>query len=139
MTDSADAERKIHRTLAAYCQLVDDGEFGRLAEQFAPDGCFSYAGEDITGRDALERWFAKMQPPRRRGKHLTMNAIADVAGDRADVLSDYLFLRVIDGQVQIDTAGRYRDVFVRTGDEWLILRREVEPMASSSEQASGRA
>ena len=127
MTDTTLAELRIRRTLAAYCQLVDDGEFHRLAEQFAPDGCFCYAGEVVTGRDALERWFARTAP-RRPGKHLTMNAIVDITGDRAAVVSDFLFVRFIDGRVQPDLAGRYRDAFVKVGDEWLIARRDIETM-----------
>src|SRR5260370_31310854 len=34
-------ELAIRRTLAAYCQLCDDGYFAELAVQFAPDGTFA--------------------------------------------------------------------------------------------------
>jgi len=119
---------RIQRALAAYCQLCDDGEFGRLAEQFAPDGSFVFAGETVTGRAALERWFEAAQPPRRRGKHLTTNSIIDVEGDRASVVSDFVFVRLLGGVPALQMAGRYRDVFVCTGDRWLIERRDVETM-----------
>jgi ketosteroid isomerase-like protein len=122
------ASLRIQRTLAAYCQLCDDGEFRRLAEQFAPDGSFVFAGEAVTGRAALERWFEAAQPPRRRGKHLTANAIIDVEGDHASVVSDFLFVRVLDGVPALQIAGRYRDIFVRIGDGWLIERRDVKTM-----------
>jgi len=118
----------IQRTMSAYCQLCDDGEFRRLAEQFAPDGSFVYAGETVTGRDALEQWFVSAQPPRRRGKHLTTNAIIDVEGDRASAVSDFVFLRLVDGALALQTTGRYRDAFVRIGERWLIERRDVKAM-----------
>jgi hypothetical protein len=118
----------IQRALATYCQLCDDGEFRRLAEQFAPDGSFVFAGETVTGRGDLERWFEAAQPPRRRGKHLTTNAIIDVEGDRASVVSDFVFVRLVGGVPAPEIAGRYRDVFVRTGDRWLIEQRDVETM-----------
>ena len=118
----------IQRALATYCQLCDDGEFRRLAEGFAPDGSFVFAGETVTGRIALERWFEAAQPPRRRGKHLTVNAIIDLEGDRASVVSDFVFVRLVGGVPLLQIAGRYRDVFVRAGDRWLIERRDVETM-----------
>ncbi len=131
-TDRSDviAVLGIQRTLAAYCQLCDDGEFRRLAERFAPDGVFVFAGEQVAGRDALERWFERAQPLRRRGKHLTTNAAIDVEGDRASVVSDFVFLRLVAGVVRPELAGRYRDAFVRIGDQWLIERRDVEMMGS---------
>lgn len=126
----------IQRTLAGYCQLCDDGEFQRLGEQFAPKGVFVYAGQQVTGRDALERWFERAQPPQRRGKHLTTNAIidVDVEGDRASVVSDFVFVRLVDGVVRPEMAGRYRDAFVQIGDQWLIERRDVEMMGSPAGQ-----
>jgi hypothetical protein len=120
----------IQRTLAAYCQLCDDGEFRRLAEQFAPDGSFCFAGDTARGHDALEKWFERAQPVSRRGKHITANAIIDVEGDRARVVSDFVFVRVVDGAISADLAGRYRDVFVRIGHRWLIEQRKVELMSS---------
>ncbi len=120
------AQLAISRTLAEYCHLCDDGQFSDLVRRFAPGGSFAFAGVVVTGRDALERWFAQNQPLELRGKHLTTNAVIDVDGDRARAVSDFVFLRRIDGVVTPQIAGRYRDAFVRLGDQWLIDRREVE-------------
>jgi len=120
------AQLAISRTLAEYCQLCDDGEFARLSERFTPGGSFAFGGDVVTGRDALEEWFAERQRPELRGKHLTTNAIIDVDGDHARSVSDFLFVRTIDGRVTPQVAGRYRDTFVRSGGRWLIERREVE-------------
>lgn len=118
----------IQRTLAAYCHLCDDGEFRRLAELFAADGSFVFAGETVTGRPALERWFQAAQPPGRRGKHLTTNAIIDLEVDSANVVSDFVFVRMVDGVIVPAMAGRYRDIFVKIDDQWVFRRRQVEIM-----------
>jgi len=121
-------EFAVTRTLAMYCHLCDDGDFARLVELFAPDGSVAFGEEVVTGRDALTTWFALRQPPERRGKHLVMNTIVDVDGDHATAVSDYVFLRLVDGAVTPTIAGRYRDRLRRDGARWVIERRDIEIM-----------
>ena len=123
-------ELAIRRTLAAYCQHLDDGDFGALAHQFTSDGSMTYGDSGgASGRPDIEAWFAEMNPPERRGRHLTVNAIVDVEGDRATVSSDFAFLRFVDGELRPLFTGRYHDEFVRTEGRWLIRRRMVAPLA----------
>jgi hypothetical protein len=68
----------IQRALASRCQCCDDAEFSLLAQVFAPEGVFGFAGEEMVGRGALAAWFERAQPPRRRGKHFTITADVDV-------------------------------------------------------------
>ena len=121
-------ELAVKRTLAAYCHLCDDGDFAGLVELFVLDGSVAFDDDVVTGRDALMTWFANRQPPQRRGKHLTMNIIVDVDGNCAEVVSDYLFLRLVDGVVTPAIAGRYRDRLRRDGTRWAIERRNIEIM-----------
>jgi SnoaL-like domain len=125
-------EPAIRGTLAAYCRLCDDGDFAGLVEQFTPNGTIAFGGDIATGREELLVWFEHRQPPERRGKHLTMNPIIEVAHDRALVLSDFVFLRMVDGVPVPAIAGRYRDDLVRDGDRWLIERRDIEIMSAPS-------
>jgi uncharacterized protein (TIGR02246 family) len=118
-------ELAIRRTLAAYCQLCDDGDFAGLADQFAPDGAFVIGGTVAAGRAAVVAWFEANHPPKRRGKHLTMNTIVDVIGDSGTVESDFVHLRVIDGVITPEVAGRYLDTFLRLDGRWLIARRDA--------------
>ena len=123
-------ELAIRRTLAAYCQHLDDGDFGALAHQFTPDGTMTYGDVGgASGRDDIEAWFAGMNPPERRGRHLTVNAVIDVEGDRATVASDFAFLRFVDGELRPLFTGRYHDEFVRAEGRWLIQRRVAAPLA----------
>ena len=126
---SVDDELGIRRTLAAYCHLIDDGDFHRLVQEFTPDGTFAFGPKVATGRDALVAWFDENHPPHRRGKHVTVNTVVDVDGDRASARSDFVFLRHIDGALTIEAAGRYRDRLVRIDGRWMIVRRDAELMA----------
>lgn len=123
---SAEDVLAIDGALAAYCQLCDDGDFQRLAEQFTPGGTFSFGDDVASGRAAIVEWFTANHPPRRRGKHVTMNAIVEVLDNRAHVVSDFVHLRVIDGAITPVIAGRYRDAFVRIDGRWFIERRDAE-------------
>jgi len=131
-----ECDLEIRRTLSAYCHLCDDGEFDRLAEQFAPDGSFVFAGEIVTGRTALVQWFERSQTPKRRGKHLTTNTIVDLLGDRAHAVSDFVFLRMTEAGITPAIAGRYLDDLRRVDGRWLIERREAAVMQAPPTSAS---
>jgi 3-phenylpropionate/cinnamic acid dioxygenase small subunit len=121
-------ELAVHRTLAAYCQHLDDGDFSGLAHQFSENGSFTFGQAHASGRAMLESWFAERNPPERRDKHLTMNVIVDVEGDRAVASSDFLFVRMVDGTLTPLYAGRYRDELVRGDGRWMIRTRVVTPL-----------
>jgi ketosteroid isomerase-like protein len=125
-------ELAIRRTLAIYCHHCDDGDFAELVDQFTPDGSFAYLGEVVTGLEHLRAWFENRQPPERRGKHLTTNTVIDVDGDRAHAVSDFVFLRLLDGSPSPAIAGRYRDELHCINGRWLIYRREVHVMSVRS-------
>ena len=126
MSDIALAdELGIRRTLAAYCQHLDDGEFAALAHQFTTDGTITFEdrGAGASGRAEIETWFSESYTPERRGKHLTVNTIVDLDGDRATARSDFAFLGFVDGELRPLYIGRYHDDFVRAEGRWLIQRR----------------
>jgi len=125
MNPAVEDELGIRRTLAAYCVLVDDGDFAAVAELFAPDGSFAYRGEVASGRDAVLRWFEENHPPEQRGKHVCVNPLIDIDGTRAKVVSDFVFLRFIDGTLTTKFVGRYVDAFVRVDGHWRIERRDI--------------
>lgn len=119
----------IRETLARYCHTCDDGAFEALGALFAEDGSFEYAGALTSGRAALVAHFARIQPPERRGKHLTSNVVVALDGDRATAVSDWVFLVLVDGVPTPRLTGRYRDELVREQGEWVFARRVVEPLA----------
>jgi 3-phenylpropionate/cinnamic acid dioxygenase small subunit len=117
-------ELAIRRTLAAYCQHLDDGDFSAVAHQFTPDGSITFGDRGgATGRAEIEAWYAERNPPERRGRHLTLNTIVDLEGDHATAWSDFAFLGFVVGELRPLFAGRYHDEFVRAEGGWLIARR----------------
>ena len=129
---SVEDELGIRRTIAAYCHLIDEGDFARLVQEFAPNGSFAFGSQVATGPDALLRWFEKNQPPHRRGKHLTVNTLVDIDGDRARAVSDFVFLRWIGGALTVEATGKYRDALVRIAGHWKIERRDTELLLPGS-------
>ena len=125
-------ELAIGRVLATYCQRVDDGDFAGAAQLFTADGSFDFGGDVSTGQEALVDWLERMQPPHRRGKHISVSPVVDVDGDRAAARSDFLFVRWIKGALTVEMAGVYRDRFVRDARGWLIERRDVEVLTPPS-------
>ena len=119
-------ELGVRRTLAAYCQHLDDGDFPGVAQQFAPEGTINFGDHgEANGRAEIEAWFTEGYTPERRGKHLTVNTIIELDGDRATARSDFAFLGFVDGDLRPLFAGRYHDDLVRGDGRWLIQRREA--------------
>ena len=124
-------ELAIHRVLARYCHTIDDGAFDEFGGLWADDAEFVLRGTVTRSRDAIRDAIEAMQPPERRGRHLTMNAVVDVDGDAARVVSDFLFFgrdpdTPADGPAALRYIGRYHDKFVRTDVGWQFRRREIE-------------
>jgi len=78
------------------------------------------------GRDGIVAWFETNHGPRRRGKHVGANTVVDVDGDRAVVVSDFVFYGWKDARLLVRGAGRYHDALVRVDDGWRFVRREAE-------------
>lgn len=122
--------RDIAHLLARYCHCCDDGDFAALVSLFTTDGTFAYGRVEATGPQALTDFFVAAQPPERRGKHLTTNAVVDLDGDAADVTSDFVFLNFRDGALVPSVAGRYVDRLVRRHGTWLIQRRDARALSA---------
>jgi 3-phenylpropionate/cinnamic acid dioxygenase small subunit len=115
----------IRRVLARYCHLVDDNQLDELVQLFTADAVFSWGELSATGRDDLRAWLQRNHPPHRRGKHLTTNTVVDLDGDRADAVSDFVFLGFRNDRLVPVYTGRYHDRLVRTQGSWLIRRRDA--------------
>jgi uncharacterized protein (TIGR02246 family) len=124
-------EVAILRVLARYCHTIDDGAFDEFGDLWADDAEFVLRGTVTRGRDAIRDAVEAMQPPERRGRHLTMNAVVDLDGDTAHVVSDFLFFgrdpgASAEGTADLRYLGRYHDDFVRSDAGWQFRRREIE-------------
>jgi 3-phenylpropionate/cinnamic acid dioxygenase small subunit len=131
-------EEDIRRLLARFIQLRDDKQFDAWSELFSEDGVFTYGTVRLEGRRAIREHVALLLA-RDEGKHLCLNSVIDVDGDRAFVSSDFAKLDpATDGAgLVIGTAGRYIDQLERVDGSWYIARRDV--IIQGGAPASGRA
>jgi ketosteroid isomerase-like protein len=120
------ADAEIRRTIAEYCQTVDDGRFSDCGRCFAEDAVVRVMGMEVIGRQEIEAWIASAQPPERRGRHVTTNSVICVDGRRAEATSDFLFLATGEDGPHISTAGRYVDTFVAAEGRWVFASREIQ-------------
>ena len=117
----------IRRTLAAYCQLLDDGRFGEWVDVFTDDVAFAVMGQVFRGPDAVRAFVEPTQGPDLRGRHVLSEPLIDVdpSGGRAIVTTDYCFVA---RDLTVMSAGRYHDVLVRAAGgrgRWRIAQREI--------------
>jgi 3-phenylpropionate/cinnamic acid dioxygenase small subunit len=115
-------ELEIRRTLATYCQSLDDGRFDDWVEVFTEDVTFAVMGSVFRGRDEVRGFIEPVQGPDVRGRHLISEPLITLDGDRATVTTDYCF---VTKALTVQSAGRYHDVLVRDGDRWRISVREI--------------
>jgi 3-phenylpropionate/cinnamic acid dioxygenase small subunit len=115
-------EEAIRRTLAEYAHLCDDGRFEEWALLYTTDARFHVMGRTYEGREGAKGFIQKGQPPESRGKHICVNSVIDVDGDRATAVTDYIF---INKAKEVLSAGRYHDVLVRQPDRWRFSERRI--------------
>jgi hypothetical protein len=124
------AHEAIRNLLGTYCELIDAGDFDRLADLFAGAVLRDEAGTELArGRDGAARLYAGTRiheggTPRTR--HLTTNSIIEVdeAAGTATARSAYVVFQATDTlALQPIVAGRYRDRFARRDGEWSFTER----------------
>jgi 3-phenylpropionate/cinnamic acid dioxygenase small subunit len=119
------AEEGIRRTLVQYAQLCDDGRFDEWSDLFTADARFHVMGRTQTGRERLQGWIERAQPPDARGRHGVFAPVIDVGidGRTASAWTDYLFF---DRSGAVTSTGRYHDELVRGDDgRWRFSLREI--------------
>ena len=112
----------MRRTLAAYCQLLDDGRFEEWSMLFAEDALMVVMGERLVGRDAIRGFIEPTQPAEARGRHLLSEPLVTIDGDRAEARTDYAFVAQT---FDVLSAGRYYDRLVLGAGGWQFSVREI--------------
>jgi len=132
MTATAIAElqdrEQIRELLARYCFLLDARELDRFAQLFAEDGRWISRNGRATGRAAIEALLHGLVPVPREGarrKHFTCNVVIELAGDAAQVRSNFLVVRDSTAGPVIAVAGTYADRLGKINGRWQFLEREL--------------
>ena len=122
---------QIRNLLAKYSHCADDDDFEGFQALFTPDGVLVEAGFPIPAArlPALMKKYKAVsdaQPQPFGGKHLQMNSVIEVDGDRASAVTDLLSVHLRgDKGWSIGGNGRYTDELARVAGRWLIRRRTV--------------
>jgi ketosteroid isomerase-like protein len=123
------AREGIRETIARYAQYADSGRFDELVALFAPDGVLEVGNEPpLAGRDAIREYLGGVGAQLKTAttvpliRHHTASVTIDVEGpDEARARCYFLAIT----EHGVDHWGRYRDDFVRDGEEWLFAHRRV--------------
>jgi hypothetical protein len=117
MTD----EDGIRRTLARYCQLFDSKQWDELATIFSEDASVTSRRGTFKGRAAVIRDLKSAMTDDYHGTLFASNVLITVDGNSATAASD--FLEVQDRSIL--AIGTYLDALVKSGDSWLLIRKEI--------------
>lgn len=123
------AREGIRKTVALYTHAVDNRRYEELRRVFAADGSIAVHGRGalngieqiiaVMVAGAAERGAAN---PGHFQRHNLTSAMIELDGpDRATAVH---YVMVVT-ELGFDHVGMYRDVFRRSGDEWLIEQREA--------------
>jgi hypothetical protein len=124
------ARERIRDSLTRYTWSGDGMRLDELAQSFCEDGELEVRGrEPVRGRTAIVEFLggvSQTTPARGSVKrivrhHLTNVRFTEVRAEQISVASYF----TVYTEIGLDHYGRYRDVFVPMGDEWLIRHRFV--------------
>jgi hypothetical protein len=124
-------ESDIRRILVQYGTYLDARDFASYAGLFAPDGewvgGFGRFRSPKAIQAMLEEKLGKAEAGwiNKTSYHLLSNALIQIDGDKAHVVSKYLFLTNAQdaGKPVPLLAGRYEDDLIRLNGEWKIIKR----------------
>ena len=125
------SDRAVENLIAAYAELVDDGDFAGLGALLA-EATFTGSGAPVSGPGAIEKMFTDMLivyadgTPRTR--HVTTNVAIEVDEEAGTAVSRAYFtvLQAVPGlALQPIVSGRYRDRFERCDGHWRFAERRV--------------
>ena len=122
----------VRQTLADYTAATDRFDLHALAKCFAPNGVLEFTGgaEPLTGPAAIEAGLgaamAKNPDPGRRTPtyvrhHVSSVRFGSVEPSRVEVSSYF----AVHTDVGLDHWGRYRDVLIPDGGQWLFAHRRI--------------
>jgi uncharacterized protein (TIGR02246 family) len=114
----------IQELCARYCHTIDSHDSAGWSQCFTPDGVFEFDGWAIRGRSALAE-YAEVHARVMRCRHLTLNCLYQVQGDRATGSSTTIVTLATEGGYKILGQGAYQDQLVKEGGQWRLAHRRV--------------
>ncbi len=115
----------IHELCARFCRTIDAQDPDGWATCFTDTGAFEFDGWAISGRTAL-REYAEVQARQFRCRHLTLNMLYEVDGDRARGRAAAVVMLATPSGYKILSAGEYEDWLAKRDGAWLIEVRRLK-------------
>ena len=129
--DQESSYRTIANLIAAYAELVDDGDFAAVGLLLA-DASFTGGAGSVNGRDAVERMLRDnvivYEDGTPRTKHVTTNLAIEVDEEAGTAVSRCYFTAhqaLPNFPLQAIVSGRYYDRFERRDGQWRFMERRV--------------
>ena len=129
----------IREVLAEYCFRLDGGRYDEMAALFTEDGTWDTAFGAATGRAAIAQQARDIRANRAqegagdnrpRAIHLVTNIVIAVAGDMAEVRSNWTVVQNsppgTEGGPKIGSGGAYADQMVKQDGNWLFRYRKID-------------
>jgi 3-phenylpropionate/cinnamic acid dioxygenase small subunit len=130
--DQRSSDRVIESLIAAYAELVDDGDFEGVGHLLA-EATFTSGAGSVSGGDAIEKLLREnvivYEDGTPRTKHLITNVAIQIDEERgaATARSYFTALQTLpDLGLQPIVSGRYYDRFERREGRWRFLERRVQ-------------
>lgn len=119
---------EVTELLYRYAELIDAGDFDGVGELLGRGSFMGVAGASVIAglfASTTRRFPEQGNTPRTR--HLVLNPIVDVEGDRATSRSTFCVVQKTDTvSLQPIVVGRYADAFARDDDGWFFTERTVD-------------
>jgi uncharacterized protein (TIGR02246 family) len=125
--DEKDAIREV---LAEYCFRLDGGDYDGMAALFTEDGTWETAFGKGTGRADIAQLArdirARAGEDRPRAIHLVTNIVIKLAGDSAEVHSNWTVVQNSPDGPKIGSGGGYADQMVKRDGAWRFRYRKID-------------
>src|SRR5262249_45844612 len=115
----------IQELCSRYCQTIDAEDSDGWAQCFIPDGAFEFDGNEVRGHAAL-RAYADTHRRVLRARHMTLNHLYEVHGNRATGRATTVVSIATPGGYKIMGQGAYEDDLLKIEGEWKIRLRRVK-------------
>ncbi len=133
MTVSIEQKLAIHELLSRAAYAYDERDTGMLENCFAPEASFSMriAGGDLIGpfegREAIMGLFtSSMEEQSDVRRHIVSNIFFEDESAEVTVISNLTLVATENGEIQLLSAGVYRDVVLEESGTWRLVRRHLD-------------
>ena len=135
MASALEEKDAIREVLAEYCFRLDGGRYDEMAALFTEDGTWDTAFGKARGRAeiaALARDIrARAGENRPRAIHLVTNIVVALAGENAEVRSNWTVVQNSSTGPRIGSGGGYADQMAKRDGHWRFRYRKIDRFIAS--------